>query len=614
MVLDVLNNEFRPTGLGDTIFRERYARDGETWEDACRRVARSIATAEENGKAAKYEEKFYNELVGGRFMPGGRIWYGAGRKVQQLLNCFVIPTEDTIEGWGRSVADMMTISSRGGGVGANFSPLRGRGYEIGGMGGEATGAVSLMAIHNECGNNLVGGGGRRLALMQCLNINHPDIEEFMDAKLIDPDAPDASEKKLSNANISVVIPPELPTEEFQRLVREEGEIELRWGGLPDKLGRSINARKMWDRIVYNAWASGEPGVLNGYEANKMNNVAYHWPLISTNPCGEIWLPAYGCCDLGALVLPRFVVDGKMDWDALEETVRLGVRFLDDVLDVNHYPLPEIEKVCREERRIGLGVMGLHSMLLDLGLTYNGKDSFAFVDKLFGFIKNTAYDESITLSAEKGAFPAFNPEFINSGFMKTMKPAIRRKVKHHGIRNCALLTIAPTGTTGLVQGVTGGIEPNFAPVYVKRRKVAIGGGNTKIVKTLVVSQEYLDHPDIAQGAYDVTPRDHMEMQKIVQRHIDNAVSKTINLPKDYPVEDLADLWLEYLPHMKGSTFYREGSRGEEPMQHIPVDRMQEVLATWDGEIEYEVPESLECPSGVCEVRFDTEPELVAADAS
>lgn len=582
---------FEPTGLGLQIYKERYAAyPEETWEEGCKRVSTAVAAAEEASKSPQYQERFFNELSNGRFMPAGRIWYGAGRRVAQMLNCFVIPTGDSREEWGKSISDMLITSGVGGGVGANFSPVRGRGYHVAGTGGIATGAVSLMHMWDRVGDILVSGGGRRLALMLCLNINHPDIEEFLEVKL--------DLGKLTNANISVVIPESVSTEEFQRLVRDDGEIELEFGGLPDKLKRTINARHLWERLVRNAWASGEPGVLNGYLANKQSNVWYKWPLISTNPCGEIWLPAYGCCDLGALVLPRFVVNGALDWELLESTIRLAVRFLDNVLDVNRYPIEEIERVCKDERRIGLGVMGLHSMLLDLGIQYDSDSAYEFIDKLFTFIKHTAYDTSINLAIEKGAFPSFDPRFIESGFMKTMKRAIRSKVREYGIRNCAVMTIAPTGTTSMVQGVTGGIEPLFSPVYIRRRKTVDAMAHAGMIETLVVSQEYLDHPDIVQGAYDIHPRQHLEMQKVVQRHIDNAVSKTINLPEDYPVDDLASLWLEYLPFMKGSTFYRQNSRGQEPLSHIPRERVAEAMQSWTGEVFYDVAQSIECPSGAC----------------
>jgi ribonucleoside-diphosphate reductase alpha chain len=583
---------FTPAGLGASIFEERYAHDGETWVDACRRVARTMAAAEDNGKRAVWEERFYERLVSGQIMPGGRIMYGAGRPKQQLMNCFVIETGDSREAWGKSISDMLVTSGMGGGVGCNFSDVRGRGYPVGGTGGVATGAVSLMQMWDKVGDILVSGGGRRLALMLSLDIDHPDIEEFLDVKL--------NRGELNNANISVVLPSHLSSETFQKLVREDGDIELRFNGLPDREHRTIKARVLWERLVQNAWDSGEPGVLNGYLANKMNNLFYKYALPTTNPCGEQWLPSYGSCNLGALVLPRFVQNGKLDWDLLEDAIRVGIRFHDNVITVNNYPLPEMRMLADGERRIGFGVMGLHSMMLDLGLKYNSPEGLTFVDKLFAFIKHTAYDTSINIAIEKGPFPYYSPEFCDSGFMKTMKPAIRRKVREYGIRNCALLTIAPTGTTSMVHGVTGGIEPLFAPAYIRRRKKIDEKANEYLVETLVISKEYVDHPELCQGAYDITPRDHMEMQKVVQKHLDSSLSKTVNLPKDFPVDELSDLWLEYLPFMKGSTFYRQGSRGQEPMMHVALDDVKRLLETWEGELEYETTDVVDdCASGSCD---------------
>lgn len=905
---------FQPSGLGLSIFQERYARtQEETWEEACRRVARAIAAAEENGKAAIYEERFANLLTDNTFMPGGRVWYGAGRPKQQLLNCFVVPIGDSREAWGKSISDMLVISGMGGGVGANFSPVRGRGYKVKGTGGIATGAVSLMEMWDGVGGILVSGGGRRMALMLDLDFDHPDIEEFLDKKL--------NKRELNNANISVVIPERISTERFQEMVRNDEQIFLQFKGVDDEFGRTISAKWLWERIVENAWNNGEPGVLNAYEANRANNVWYHHALISTNPCvtadtiiaiadgrngitigdlaregkdvpvycsdpvtgqtvirmgrnprktgvqrevwkvtlddgsvvratpnhkfllrsgeyvelqnlkpddslrpfnsyesngyrqiadagaevgrggkrrsrrqyrliyeerygevpegfevhhsgfnqkddrignliampaaehrelhaskmrglnnpyhqmtsewkrsfvshpgasngralavsneellehgrkcwaqnngsisqskwiayakerglpqfvankcrfgtwsdfklavsgnhrvvsiefdgyedvfnitvdehhnyhvitssddevirssgvcvkncGEIFLPAYGCCCLGALVLPRFVEDGEFDWDRLDESIRLSTRFLDNVLDVNHYPLPEIARVSQEERRIGLGVMGLHTMLLDMGLSYGSSEGREFIDQLFNTLKNTAYDASINLAIEKGPFSAYDRRLLESGFAKTLKRGIRNKIKEHGLRNCALLTIAPTGTTSMVCGVTGGIEPLFAPVYARRRKVVDGMANESIIETLVVSKEYQKHGALAIGSYDVSPESHFEMQEIVQTHIDNAVSKTINLPRDYPVEKLAELWLKFLPTMKGSTFYREGSREDpengvyEPMRAIRLDEVAEVMTSWEGEFDMEAPQdeqnAFECATGTCEV--------------
>lgn len=584
---------FEPTGLGKKIFEQRYARfEGETWAQASERVAEHVAQAEENGKVQKYGQRFKEELVTNRFMPGGRIWYGSGRPKAQLLNCFVIPAEDSREGWGKVFYDVTVISGLGGGVGINFSPVRGRGFPIKGTGGVATGAVSVMHVVNSIGQVIQDGGGRRTALMLDLNIDHPDLEEFLNAKL--------DRNQLTNANISVVL--NFSADEFTRKVREKTEIELCFNGRGT--GRFINAAKLWDTIVTNAWKNGEPGVLNGYEANRLNNIWYHKPLISTNPCGEIWLEQYGCCDLGALVLPRFVRDGEMDWDQLDQTVRLGIRFLDDVLTVNHYPLPEIKENCEQVRRIGLGVMGLHSMLLELGFKYSSDEGRKFIDHLFSFIKNTAYDASVTLAAEKGPFPAYDLRFLDGEFIKTLKRGIRNKIREHGIRNCAMLTIAPTGTTAMVAGVSSGIEPLLAPVYYRHYYVAEKDATRRLEKELVVTNEFEKFPDLVEGAYDLTPRQHFQMQSIVQRHIDNAVSKTINLPKDYPVEELGDVWLEFLGSIKGSTFYREGSREFEPLEPVRMEDvglvLREAKSMVSTESNYEELGAMDCPDGICEL--------------
>lgn len=506
-------------------------------------------------------------------------------------NCFVIPVDDSREGWGKMLYDTTVISGLGGGIGANYSKPRPRGFAIKGTGGVSTGAVSAMKMQDGIANELRQGGGRRAALMQCLNINHPDLEEFLHVKL--------DRGELENANISVVL--NLPTDEFVRLVQEDGDIIMEYNGLPT--GQTLKAREVWDTLVKNAWDSGEPGVLNGHLANKMNNIWYYEELISTNPCGEIWLGAYDCCDLGSLVLPRFVNDGEFDWDMFDESIRLAVRFLDNVLDVNYFPLPEIQEKCHMNRRLGAGVMGLHTMLLKLGLRYDSEEGFEFVDRLFEFYKNTAYDASATLAAEKGPFPGFDRDkYLQGGFAKTLKRGIRNKIKSNGLRNCALMTIAPTGTTSMVAGVTSGIEPLFAPVYWRRYRISDEKGRDQKKQELVITEEYKEFGEIAVGAYDIPVRAHFEMQKTVQTHIDNAVSKTINLPKDYSLDNLSDIWLEYVGYCKGSTIYRQGSRGEEPLEHIPVAEAKAIIEAEGITVDANIAEinSMECVNGVCEV--------------
>jgi len=585
---------FQLDDLGEDVFRRSYAYDKEeTWEQASLRVSRHVAEAEDNGKRIKWTERFYNELVTNRFMPGGRIWYSAGRNKAQSLNCFVIPVSDSREGWGQMLKESIIISGTGGGVGINFSPIRPNGSEIKGTGGYATGPVSLMRMDDGVGLELVAGGGRRMAKMSCLDIDHPDVMEFLNSKLEDG--------KLSTTNISVVI--NFNPTEFVELVKNDGDIELSWNGV--KTGETIKAKVLWDKIVENAWNNGEPGVLNGYLANQQNNIAYSKPLISTNPCGEIWLEAYGCCCLGALVLPRFVVDGKVDWEELENTIRVAVRFLDNVLSVNHYPFDKIRENCEEVRRIGMGVMGLHTMMLELGIKYSSDEALEFIDKLFSFIKNTAYDTSISLAIEKGPFPGFKPEFVDSGFMKTVKPALRRKVREYGIRNCAILTVAPTGTTGIVSGVSTGIEPYMAGVYWRKIKTVDAKQKTVIKRVLVVEPAYDIYGDLCEGAADIPVEKHFAVQKAVQKHVDNAVSKTINLPNDYPMDDLSELWLEYLPFLKGSTFYRWGSRENEPFEPVLMKDVDLVLSETPEDMimrkeRTEEQNAMDCVDGVCAI--------------
>ena len=591
------DTNWEPTGLGATIFQDRYARsEDETWQEACERVAQHVAEAETNGKVKVYGERFNQQLVSNKFMPGGRIWYGSGRPRAQLLNCFVVPTQDSREGWGKTTADVIVISGLMGGVGINVSPIRPRGSSIKGTGGYATGAVSLMELIDGVGNVIVGGGGRRMALMLCLDLDHPDIKEFLHAKL-DLD-------KLNNANISIVLPEDMSTESFVDKVRKDEQIELQFNGLPS--GKFISAKWLWDVMVKNAWQSGEPGMLNGYVANQMNNIWYHKKLISTNPCGEIWLEEYGCCDLGALVLPRFVnEDGSFAWDELDESVRLGVRFLDNVLTVNDYPLDEIRENCENVRRIGLGVMGLHTMLLQMGMKYDDPEAFEFVDKLFAFIKEISYDASINLAIEKGPFPAYDPKFLDSGFMKTMPRSVRNKVREHGIRNCAIMTIPPTGTTSMVANVSSGIEPLPPAVYWRNYYKPTETGERELTRELVVEESYHKYPDLIQSAIDVPVRSHFEMQRVVQQHIDNAVSKTINLAKDFPQDEFGDVWLEYLPYLKGTTVYRYGSRENEPINPVPREQWDDLVAAQQGNISEEVMTeqefmALDCPDGVCEI--------------
>ena len=605
------SEKYKPTGLSETIFKERYTiYPDETWDEASLRLATHVSGAEYDNFREGVKEEFYEEIVTNRFMPGGRIWYGSGRPRAQLLNCFVLNTQDSREGWGKTLSDVIVISGMGGGVGVNCSPIRPRGSKIHGTGGIATGAVSLMEMINAVGDVLVAGGGRRLALMLDLNITHPDMPEFLDKKL--------DRKQLNNANVSIIMDKRLPTDRFVQKVRANEDFDLVWG---NQTSKKVNAKDIWEKIVFNAWQSGEPGILNGDLANRESNIWYHKPLISTNPCGEIWLEEYGCCDLGALVLPRFVNGyGKIDWRQLRKTIRTSVRFLDNVLSVNEYPLPEIRDNCNNVRRIGLGIMGLHSMLIEMGIPYSSQLAHDTTNDLMDFIKREAYRASIDLAFEKGPFPAYDEKFLESGFVQRAIPQdIQEEIQANGIRNCALLTIAPTGTTGMVSNVSTGIEPLFAPAYWRRFYRPTPDGSRKLDKELVVDPLWArleeDGKDVAvlEGAYDIEPTKHFEMQRICQLHIDNAASKTINLPENYSLDNLSDLWLEYLPYLKGTTFYRAGSRGEEPLEAIPLDEARKLVALKTPYLDADINEQnlMDCVGDTCEIPEHLKPKVEMA---
>lgn len=659
-----MSEYYEPTDFASVIFSQRYSLNGEeSWEEACKRVASHIASAELNGNRTKWETRFTDALQSAKFIPGGRIWYGSGRPKGQLLNCFVVPTDDSREGWGKTVSDMLVISGTGGGVGMNFSPIRPRGTAIKGTGGEATGAVSLMEVINQTGEVIKSGGGRRTALMMCLAYNHGDLMEFLakkfnkveledeaaleaavtsafpylpqaereammeiafseeipeDADIIEsvlrPLIKHQKDQTLKNANISVLV-----DQQFFDAVENEEDIEVVWRG---NTVTSYPAKEVWDMLVQNAWESGEPGILNIGLANEMNNIHYHKPLISTNPCGEIWLEAYGCCDLGAINLSQHInEDGTdFDWDDLNDSVNLGVRFLDNVLDVNTYPLAEIEKNCKDVRRIGLGVMGLGHALVKLGLRYDRSEGRKKVDQVFNFMKKKAYEASTYLSAEKGCFPSFKAEpFLESGFCQTLTQSLRSKIREYGMRNCAVLTIAPTGTTSILAATSSGIEPIFAPGYQRTYYADAEGSNDRVLKTEVVidplfEKLYRESGDMEQlasvfvGAMDIDVESHLRMQTICQKHIDNAVSKTINVPNDYPVETFGEMMLKYGPQLKGTTVYRSGSRGNEPLKPMTAQEAIDYLSNQDDTM---IGTAMsDCPSGVCEIG---EKPIVSEDA-
>lgn len=587
---------YNPEGFSLEIFQSRYAfTETETWEEACSRVASQAAMAESPEKVEYYKQKFKDVLETNLFVPGGRIWYNSGRPNPQLLNCFVLDHDlDSKNGWGNISKEMIITSMTGGGCGIDFSEVRPDGAEINRQRGSCPGPVALMNLVDGNGHPVRAGGSRRVALMFSLDSDHPDILTFIDEKM--------TNGKLQMANVSIR---SKKTSELIKAIENNEDWELSWKG---KYKKTIKARDLWKKVVNNAYESAEPGFLNWELVESESNIHYIEPLVTTNPCGEIAMSSYDACCLGHLVLTRFVNGNDVDWHLLANTVKTGVRFLDNILSVNHFPLPEMKDKTSKLRRIGLGTTGLADMLALLGLKYGSEESIQFIDKLYRFISKTAYEASVLLAVEKGAFPLCDPQkHVKSGYMKRMTKKIKSMVEEHGIRNCAILTQAPTGTVSILSGnVSSGIEPMFAPAY--ERRFWSGDERKKELVLHPLFKKFMDEGksvDHFVGSRDLTVKQHMEVQKVIQKHVDNAVSKTINMPHDYSIEDMEKLWLEYLPHLKGTTFYRENTRGfvmedgtiqEPPLVALSLEESKERYSEDAKTGKYDD----DCPGGVCEI--------------
>ena len=590
--------------MGQEIFDSRYAYPGEkTWAERSKVIARIVASAERDEDKEKIEKYFYESVGSGDFIPGGRIIYGAGRNRghHNLLNCYVIIPEDSVDSIGKTVQDMYRISCAGGGVGFNVSKIRPKGDHIGSVHHSAPGSVSVLKMINEVGEHVRAGKNRRTALMGILNVTHPDLMEFLHVKL--------DKGELNNFNISVAITDrfleavELEEdwyfsfnnkeyhsydlvrngEEVVSVVGMDEEDVLRraenfhkkdWKDTFEVLCKNdIKARDLWNIIWKNSVESGDPGIYNIDLANRYTNVSYFEKLDATNPCGEISLPSYGNCCLGNVNLSNMVLDDgtDVDWKRLARTVRTGVRFLDNVLTINKFPTDTCRRVGERSRRIGLGVTGLHYMLIKLGIKYGSEKCLEFLDRLFTTIRDESYKQSIYLARDKSPFPEFEyKQYLNEDYAKTLPARIRMLIKRYGIRNAVMLTIPPCGTISMLHGVSSGIEPIFSAMYTRRYR-----HNNIWKEKLVVDplfQEYFTEDRSLEcfvGAYDVAPEDHIRVQATIQKYMDSCISKTINLPSTSTPEEFSQAALDYAPYLKGLTVYRAGAKEGEPLEAIPL---------------------------------------------
>ena len=566
---------FNGDELRTRVFLDKYALrdyDGNVIETSpeqmWRRLAREIASVEKDEeKRREWEEKFYWMLKDYKVIPGGRIMFGAGnpRKVT-LKNCYVIPIkEDSIEGIFEAAKEMARTYSRGGGVGIDISILRPAGAPVKNAAIFSTGAVSFMDLFSYV-TGTIGQQGRRGALMITINDNHPDLPEFITIKN------DPERKRVRYANISVKI-----TEEFMRAV-ENDEIWTMWYESEEvkRIERKMPAREIWRMIVENAWASAEPGIILWSNVKKYDIGWYCAPVISTNPCSEIPLEPYGACNLSNINLSYFVLDpftdkARIDYENLERALRYNVRFLDNVNDYNldREPLPGQREASIRRRRIGVGFTGLGDMLAKLRLRYDSDNAIEFVDNLFRWIKHVVYDEGVNLAIEKGPFPDFDPEkHLENPYFLDFDEKLIERIRKYGLRNVAYLTVPPVGSGSALAGVSSGIEPIFA-LYYTRRSESLSQEYFRVYHPL--AKEYMEmfglkdleedeFPDFFITAHKIKPEKRVEMQAVIQKHIDQSISSTINLPETTTPEEIGKIYfLASKMGLKGVTVYREGSR-------------------------------------------------------
>ena len=525
-----------------------------------RRVARAVAGVDARyGEDAREREEVYFDLMSSlQFLPNSPTLMNAGTRIGQYSACFVIPVGDSMKEIFSALAAMAAIHQSGGGTGFSFSRLRPKNDIVGSTGGIASGPVSFMRVFDQATEVIKQGGRRRGANMGILQADHPDILEFIDAK---------KNGGFRNFNLSVAVP-----DGFMEKL-EPGETYPLVNPRNAKVTGSLDARYVWERIAEAAWSTGDPGVIFIDRVNALNPTPQAGTIEATNPCGEQPLLPFESCNLGSINLKTIISGGGIDWDKLRRLVREAVQFLDNIIDANRYPLPEIEAITLANRKIGLGVMGFAEMLIMLGIPYASEEALGVADELMKFISEEGIRRSEELAESRGSFPNFTGSIWERRGMKRM-------------RNATVTTVAPTGTIGIIAGASSGIEPLFAVAYTRK---AMGGVPLPEVNEIFLDMarergiyseglmeeiirkgslgEFAGIPDdlkrLFETALEIPPEWHVRMQAAFQRHTDNAVSKTINLPREATPDDIKEAYsLAYGLGCKGVTVFRYGCKGEQ----------------------------------------------------
>ncbi len=565
-----VKNELSLSENAKNVLERRYLKKGskgkiiETPEMMFKRVARHIAKAEKkyskNNRDKKMENIFYNMMTELKFLPNSPTLMNAGRRLGQLAACFVLPIEDSMEGIFESLKNAAIIHKSGGGTGFSFSNLRPKDSRVGTTGGIASGPVSFMKIFNTATEQVKQGGTRRGANMAILRVDHPDIMDFIYCK--------KNNNEFNNFNISVGI-----SDAFMEAVKKESNYDLIDPRKKEKVGE-LNAVEVFQVIVNQAWENGDPGIIFLDRLNKGNPTPALGEIESTNPCGEQPLLPMESCNLGSIDLSKFVANENgeptIDYDSLKEIVCLSVRFLDNTIDMSKYPLSEIEKMVKGNRKIGLGIMGFADLLYQLKVAYNSERAFEIAEEVMNFIQKESHEASKLLAKERGAFENFSK-------------SIFKEKKGCVYRNATTTTIAPTGTLSIIAGCSSGIEPLFALSFVRNvmdndKLLEVNPHFEKVAKEMgFYSPELMDNialegsiqrldqipEDVRKvfvTAHDISPEWHIRMQAAFQKYTDNAVSKTVNLPKDATADDVLKIYnIAYELNCKGVTIYRDGSK-------------------------------------------------------
>ncbi|MFH2124700.1 MAG: adenosylcobalamin-dependent ribonucleoside-diphosphate reductase [Pseudomonadota bacterium] len=582
------------TATAETVLARRYylkddsGRPVETWETLCHRVADAVALGNGKGQqGAALGEEFFRLMYHLDFLPNSPCLMNAGTDLGQLSACFVLPIEDSMDGIFTAIRNGALVHKTGGGTGYSFSRLRSKNAAVRSTQGVASGPLSFAAVFDAATETIKQGGKRRGANMGVLRIDHPDIMDFICAK--------EDQNKFNNFNFSVAI-----TDAFMEAVEEGREYDL----IEPATGivvACLDARSVFDKIIDLAWHNGEPGVLFIDAANRANMTPQLGDFEATNPCGEQWLLPYESCNLGSINLANFVIHGQVDYERLKKVSRTATVFLDNVIDCNRFPIPEIEEMTLKTRKVGLGIMGLHDMLIQMGIPYGSEEGRTVASQVMQFIRDAAEERSMQLAEEKGAFPAYDPA-IN---------------KYGARRNAALTSIQPTGTVSMIADCASGCEPYFSIVMVKHvmdgdRLILVNKYFEQVARqegffseelmskvadsgTVIGHEEIPEHwQEVFRTAQDVRPEDHIRMQGVLQQSgVDSSISKTINLPNSATREEVKLCYLlGFQLGCKGLTVYRDGSRDSQVLNAGGSAESEQVaVVSADGMVKRNLPDTL-----------------------